>query len=166
MNIDSKERRFEVAYEVTNQGESRDVREGHVCKTEKGGMEVIDVFFEEWKQKFISFHISVKKKKYKDILEMIQTKQITKETYLISRESFERIQEIADQEVKAKKEKLIAQIAGKVGNILDVNLKMNPVNGVDGVIKGDKASATIRTILAGGDNIQCLHYRTLVKTYE
>jgi len=61
---------------------------------------------------------------------------------------------------------LIFMLKDKIGNILEiVNINYNPNKGMDGTIKGEKGSVNIDTILAGGYNIQKLHYRTLIYKY-
>lgn len=50
-----------------------------------------------------------------------------------------------------------------VGKITDAKGLTIGMNGeLNGLVIGDKDSATVTTILAGGYNIQCLHYRVLV----
>ena len=54
-------------------------------------------------------------------------------------------------------------IKDNVGNVEGISeLKYNDGRGFDCTIKGDKGTVNINTILAGGYNKQCLHYRTLV----
>lgn len=75
------------------------------------------------------------------------------------------IQRMLHKEAIAKKQKFITNIEKKAGNILDGQLYMN--NGeINGVVIGDKAKVSVDTISAGGYNIQCFHYRTLVKVIK
>lgn len=56
------------------------------------------------------------------------------------------------------------RVAEKVGKITDAAGLAIGMNGeINGYVEGDKGGATINTILAGGWNIQCLHFRVLVK---
>lgn len=64
---------------------------------------------------------------------------------------------------KAETIQIIKNYCGKVIKVS--NLVMNGNRGFDCKVKGDKGSITINTILAGGYNIQRLHYRTLVERY-
>lgn len=58
---------------------------------------------------------------------------------------------------------LIWMLKDNVGNIKEVNeLEFNNNRGFDGVIKGENGNVKINTIIAGGYNIQKLHYRTLI----
>jgi hypothetical protein len=57
-------------------------------------------------------------------------------------------------------------IKDRIGNIKEVDFLMENKNrGIDGKYTGEKGTITINTILAGGYNIQELHYRTLVYQY-
>lgn len=57
-------------------------------------------------------------------------------------------------------------IKDNVGNIEQVErLEYNNNKGFDCTVKGDKGNININTILAGGYNIQKLHYRTLATRY-
>lgn len=142
-----------------------DIKEKQEEKQEgTDGMEIIDQFLEEWKKEYIEYHLKIKKMKYNDSLELLSNKRITKKAFRLAlHNDIERIKEVAEHEAELKKAKFIQQIQGKVGNILEASLRMNPKEGIDGTVRGEKATATIRTVLAGGFNVQRLHYRTIVK---
>lgn len=75
----------------------------------------------------------------------------------------EDLKEVLNKEVIKKEIQLIRKIEKVVGTIIDAK-DLNLVAGeINGTIKGKKGVAKVNTILAGGYNIQCLHYRTLVK---
>lgn len=64
---------------------------------------------------------------------------------------------------KAKTIDLINRINHVVGAITDAsNLKVSNAGNLNGVITGTKGKAKVETVGAGGWNIQCFHYRTLV----
>lgn len=68
-----------------------------------------------------------------------------------------------DREVKRKYEDLVARVTKVVGEIKDCsNLKIGKNGSINGIVIGSEAKALVETILAGGYNIQCLHYRVLV----
>jgi len=72
-----------------------------------------------------------------------------------------------DREVKAKKINLIARIEKKAGVIFDASyLKIGVDGNLNGIVEGDIDKVTVTTIYAGGYNIQCLHYRVLVKVLK
>lgn len=71
---------------------------------------------------------------------------------------------ILDLEVKRKKQALIARVEKKAGKITDANYLALGNNGeINGFIIGEKAKVSVHTVFAGGYNVQCLHYRVLVK---
>ena len=67
------------------------------------------------------------------------------------------------KELENKKKNLIAKVKKKVGTIIEVEVKLNPKGGLDGLIKGEDGTVRIETIGAGGYNIQRYHFRTLIK---
>lgn len=74
------------------------------------------------------------------------------------------LDEILDKDVIAKKKSLISKIEKKAGNIINATkLEIGIDGNINGTIQGELRTVRIETILAGGHNIQCLHYRVLVK---
>lgn len=59
--------------------------------------------------------------------------------------------------------KLMNRVEKKCGNIVNVDdLHLNGSE-LNGIVIGDKGTANVYTVLAGGYNVQCLHQRVLVK---
>lgn len=76
----------------------------------------------------------------------------------------ELLEKMLIKEVKAKYEDLVNRISKVTGEIKDCNYLYIGDNGsINGYVIGEKAKANVETIMAGGYNIQCLHYRVLVK---
>jgi hypothetical protein len=74
------------------------------------------------------------------------------------------LDKILDQEVVAKKKSFIAKIEEKAGKIQDVKgLKIGVDGSINGFAIGAERTVEVESILAGGYNIQRLHYRVLVK---
>lgn len=74
-----------------------------------------------------------------------------------------RLEALLNREVARKKKHLIMRIKEKAGEIVDANgLNIGVNSEINGFIKGSKATVEVRTIYAGGYNIQCLHYRVLI----
>ena len=66
-------------------------------------------------------------------------------------------------EKNRKYDDLIARTNKIVGQITDASrLKINAKGNLDGFITGTKGTAKVETIGAGGYNIQCFHFRTLI----
>ena len=63
---------------------------------------------------------------------------------------------------------LFYRVYNKVGDIESFNLRIEQGNEYEGAVlagnvKGNKGKATVKTVYAGGYNIQCFHVRCLVK---
>jgi hypothetical protein len=74
------------------------------------------------------------------------------------------LDKILDRDVEAKRDKLVARISKKAGEVVDVSGLGIGTNGeINGIVIGTTGTVSVETITAGGYNIQCLHYRILVK---
>lgn len=79
-------------------------------------------------------------------------------------ERFNWIEGKLEKEKKLKMIDLITRINNEVGEIIDAeNLEISAKGNLDGIVVGFKGDVKITTIEAGGFNIQCFHYRTLIK---
>lgn len=78
--------------------------------------------------------------------------------------SAEYIKNAVEQDAQDKGIEISRKVTEKCGQITDAaGLKIGMNGTINGRIIGTTGSATVETILAGGYNIQCLHYRVLVK---
>lgn len=83
------------------------------------------------------------------------------------REREEWLEKAMEEEKRAKLLDLIGRIMGTVGTITDAGgLCIGPEGDINGIITGTEGKAKIQTIGAGGYNIQCFHFRTLIHEYK
>lgn len=75
----------------------------------------------------------------------------------------ERLQKELDQEAIEKYDDIIERTNAICGKITDARgLWVSAKGDLDGIIIGERGTAKVQTIGAGGYNIQCFHFRTLV----
>ncbi len=78
-------------------------------------------------------------------------------------DAFAYLEKALEAEKKAKIIDLVNRIEKVVGRIVDAeNLHIGYKGDLEGVIFGEQGKAKINTIGAGGYNIQCFHFRTLI----
>ena len=76
----------------------------------------------------------------------------------------EKLQKELDAEANAKYDDIIERTNEICGKIIDASCLYIGLKGdLDGYIKGERGTAKVQTIGAGGYNIQCFHFRTLVR---
>ena len=74
------------------------------------------------------------------------------------------LNKMLDREVASKRVDLYHRCSAVVGVITDATgLKTGNNGSINGIVIGEEGKAEVETILAGGYNIQVLHYRVLVK---
>lgn len=83
----------------------------------------------------------------------------------INKIDYNKLNKLLDEEVKRKYKDLCHRISDVVGIIQNAsNLYIGRQNGeINGYVEGTKGKCFVETISAGGYNIQCFHYRVLVK---
>lgn len=78
-------------------------------------------------------------------------------------ESMAKVKKDLDQEADRKYDFIIDRTRAIVGEITDASgLKIGAKQDLNGIIIGTKGRAKVSTIGAGGYNIQCFHFRTLI----
>ena len=77
--------------------------------------------------------------------------------------AMEKLNKDLEAEANRKYDFIIERTNQIVGKITDASgLKVGHKQDLNGFIKGEKATAKVQTIGAGGYNIQCFHFRTLI----
>lgn len=75
----------------------------------------------------------------------------------------EKLAKDLEQDKKAKYDDIINRTNAVVGTITDAtNLRVGAKGELNGYIIGERGTAKVETIGAGGYNIQCFHFRTLI----
>lgn len=146
-------------------------------------------FFENWKKEIIDFAEKGLKEYWKIQKEMadfhnkaISSSNYTEEEIRSKLADYRKqINDILTGWVKVRKDKTVAdfekyvdrymkdryiELVNKVsditGTITNVNLSIGADGSINGYVEGTNGTAKVETIVAGGYNIQCLHYRVLV----
>ena len=68
-----------------------------------------------------------------------------------------------DEDIRTKKLILVQRVNDLIGSIEVANCYVAPNGELNGVFEGPDGKCRVETISAGGYNIQCFHYRVLVK---
>lgn len=128
---------------------------------------VIEQFIQVWEQKANEYYKGILEIPYETRVSMVRKGEMTKsDLQFTTHQTANSLAKEIKLEASKRLAKLYKQINAKVGDIVECDLETNKNNGFDGVIVGTEATANIHTVLAGGDNIQCLHYRTLIKVIK
>lgn len=84
--------------------------------------------------------------------------------YISHRQDINALDKELEKEKNNKLLDLMNRVTAITGIITDTtNLKINAKGDIDGIIYGEKGNCKVNTVGAGGYNIQCFHYRVLVK---
>lgn len=78
-------------------------------------------------------------------------------------ESVAKLQNELDEEAKRKYDFIVERATAITGKITDASaLRVGAKDDLNGYIIGERGTAKVQTIGAGGYNIQCFHFRTLI----
>ena len=78
-------------------------------------------------------------------------------------ESVAKLQKELDEEAKRKYDFIVERATAITGKITDASgLRVGAKDDLNGYIIGERGTAKVQTIGAGGYNIQCFHFRTLI----
>lgn len=140
--------------------------------------ETLDQFISNWKTKVLDAYMNLYRE-YKELsaqagsnikayralrLEWMKKNQIGKGLLQdISTGHPEWFAEQVEKEGERKKAKIIFRVEKKAGKIIDGDLKLGLDGEINGTIRGEDKTVHVQTIIAGGYNIQCAHFRLLVK---
>ena len=140
-------------------------------------------FLKQWKERAYNFYMNALKdyKEAREEIYKIQDRELYRERMSELRENTptlvykdltgrsdddtkEYLNKVLDREVESKYKLFINRINKIDDNIENTNNLYIGVNGeINGYIKCKSCNIKVTTIYAGGHNIQCLHYRVLVK---
>lgn len=100
-----------------------------------------------------------------EYMDKINTAAAVIKDYMIGCElDQERLTKHLTAEKNKKRQKLVNRVTEIVGEITDAAGLFIGNNGdINGFVKGTKSNASLETITAGGYNIQCFHFRVLVR---
>lgn len=93
--------------------------------------------------------------------------EITKKVTSIKTIDIEKLDKILENEKNCKRKMLVDRVREITGEITDATGLYIGDNGeINGLVIGIRDKARVNTISAGGYNIQCFHFRVLVKRYS
>ena len=132
----------------------------------------IELFLNNWEEKALLFYENVREDyiqnksnmAYIELQDYICNKY-GKGNYIIIKDKYKEIKTIVEKEKNKKYNALIKAIDKKTGGIIEIiSLNIDNKSGnLNGVIVGNNGKFEIDTVYAGGYNVQCLHFRTLIK---
>lgn len=98
------------------------------------------------------------------ILKSTTIKILRMKDFKVEKERLEWLNKGLERERKQKLLDLFNRIYKVTGKIIDgTDLKINEKGNLDGIVKGEVNNVKVETVGVGGYNIQCFHFRTLVK---
>lgn len=111
--------------------------------------QIIKDFLADWQRRAIEFYM---------------TRHDNSKNDMFRYRSAEYIEKAIQQEAQDKGIEIASRVADKCGQIVNAaGIKIGANGSINGLIIGTNGSAEVETIFAGGYNVQCLHFRVLVK---
>lgn len=131
------------------------------------GHEGILEFLEHMLEADVKWHENLKadfnEKGYDAYVKYCRNNQITKVELMFAEMSAPEALKVFKKDLDIRYKKLVLAVEKKVGKVIKIDVDRNWNNGFDGVVLGENGVCSLTTIMAGGYNIQRLHYRTLCK---
>ena len=155
-------------------------RKGHNAvmniRTQTNNFEdTIDLFLAEYKEGMIVYYQKMfdrqreiwkikDREEYKDAQYEFYYANTKSDIEIVKEYSMMGILKLIDKDLVNRKAAFIKRVKAKTGDvILESNLRMGTDGSINGFVKGEDASVDVYSIIAGGYNIQKLHYRVLVR---
>ena len=142
-------------------------------------VEAVEAFLKNWEAQAIGYYKAEVEEYYKMKVELAHMRWSERQYHLRARftgavEKYceiyndekrnEKIVADMAKEVEARRIDLYNRCAKIVGTVTDaIGLRLGNNGSINGFVIGTEGKAEVETIYAGGYNIQCLHYRVLVK---
>jgi len=137
----------------------------------------LNEFIDNWKKLSFNYYMDLRTKKnelYDEIsgldfderqsrISQFYRKHGKSNVFFAEEHSQDQIKAHIEKDGENRKEQFVARITKKVGDIQEANLHMGVDLSINGTVIGDEGKATVYSIIAGGYNIQKVHYRVLVK---
>lgn len=135
--------------------EEEDARERYLKENPNGR-----AYGDKW-DKFM--HGEKEVKRIRGVMAMMGAAVSVMATFRKENERLAWLESTLEEDRKHKLFDLITRINDVTGTITDAKgLNVSEKGNLDGIVIGDKGKAKIQTVGAGGEYIQCFHYRTLV----
>lgn len=133
----------------------------------EAGHEAIVEFLEHIYDEDVKWYERLKadyqEKGYEGYIEMLRRDEITKTAFDFARMTSQDAKKIFKHDIEVRYAKLVHVATKKVGTVIKIDVERNWNQGFDGLVTGENGTCRLWTVLAGGFNIQRLHYRTLCK---
>jgi hypothetical protein len=129
-------------------------------------MEFLNGLYEKDLKWFDELKADYKEKGNREYIRMVNRGDITKTVYGFATMTRKEAEEIFKKDIEIRYAKIVATVEKKIGKIQEIKVRRNPNYGFDGLVTGTDGRADLYTVLAGGYNIQRLHYRTMVNVVK
>jgi len=175
-DIKQNERALERAKVALEDAKVKDAKDEELNSIAR--IPVIEEFLEKYRVAITKFHMErveelkswrrapeTKAMRYADRCRYVQ-KHFRTDTIVYAERGPEYLENDIKKDVDAKRQIFMTRIKDKTGEIYSTMLRIGMNGEINGIVRGEKGAVTVKTIGAGGWNIQKLHFRVLVKEYK
>ena len=175
-DIEQNERALERAKVALEDAKVKDAKDEELNSIAR--IPAIEEFLEKYRVASIKFHMEkveelkswiiapyTKAMIYADRCRYVQ-KHFRTDTIVYAERGPEYLENDIKKDVDAKRQIFMTRIKDKTGEIYSTMLRIGMNGEINGIVRGEKGVVTVKTIGAGGWNIQKFHFRVLVKEYK